>query len=299
MSGINLRTQVRRILRPRHGGTGTARGWARGNLKVCINRTGSSLALGTLVRLTHQFGDPRVEPTTTYQETTVLGVVVGWFDQDTDPDTLIEADSPAGTCQVGVLVAGTTDVLIGSEGATKGQYAYASTTDGRAASSSTLAVGAFGIFQSGGSSGDRATIVLSGAVQLGAGSVSYGTPALVFGTAAAAGSASTAVRTDATLALFDATTPAALTLGGSGATGSAGKAARRDHGHAITGALDDLSDVATSAAATGDHLVRSGSSWVPESPAAAANIWRPVMDGYGNVITDGGTGEAIMAYGPA
>lgn len=27
-------------------------------------------------------------------------------------------------------------------------------------------------------------------------------------------------------------------------------------------------------------------------------IWRPVMDGYGNVVTDGGTGEAIMALGP-
>jgi hypothetical protein len=32
--------------------------------------------------------------------------------------------------------------------------------------------------------------------------------------------------------------------------------------------------------------------------ANATHIWRPVMDGYGNVVVDGGTGEAVMAYGP-
>jgi hypothetical protein len=28
-------------------------------------------------------------------------------------------------------------------------------------------------------------------------------------------------------------------------------------------------------------------------------IWRPLMDGAGAVVTDSGTGEAIMALGPA
>lgn len=33
--------------------------------------------------------------------------------------------------------------------------------------------------------------------------------------------------------------------------------------------------------------------------AADPFLWRPLMDGYGNVVVDSGTGEAIMAFGPA
>lgn len=32
--------------------------------------------------------------------------------------------------------------------------------------------------------------------------------------------------------------------------------------------------------------------------ASDTSIWRPLMDGLGDVVTDSGTGEAIMAYGP-
>ena len=63
-----------------------------------------------------------------------------------------------------------------------------------------------------------------------------GTPALTFGTANSAGSASTAVRTDATLAIFDATVPVTQAFGDTAATGSAGVAARRDHKHGMPAA---------------------------------------------------------------
>lgn len=64
------------------------------------------------------------------------------------------------------------------------------------------------------------------------GSTSFGTPALTFSTTNSAGVASTAMRTDATIAIFDGTVPAAL---GTAATGSAAFAARRDHVHPTTG----------------------------------------------------------------
>ena len=57
----------------------------------------------------------------------------------------------------------------------------------------------------------------------------FATPTITLGTTAAAGSAKSVIRSDATIAAFDATTPAAL--GASAATGSAAFAARRDHVH--------------------------------------------------------------------
>lgn len=62
--------------------------------------------------------------------------------------------------------------------------------------------------------------------------VSYATPALTLGTANAGGSASTLIRSDATIAIFDATNPTSVTFGGAVAVGSAAFAARRDHAHA-------------------------------------------------------------------
>ncbi|MHC4716701.1 MAG: hypothetical protein ACYS5V_07015, partial [Planctomycetota bacterium] len=60
-------------------------------------------------------------------------------------------------------------------------------------------------------------------------------PALTLSTTNAEGSAASFIRTDATVALFDATTPADIAA--AGATGSAGVAARRDHVHAHPAAL--------------------------------------------------------------
>lgn len=296
---VNLWTQVRRTLNLANGGTGNTQGWSQGVIKVCWNRTGSTLALNTVVKLLGTYNDSRVTPTTSASDK-VLGVVVGYWDPD-DPNTLIQEDAPDVTL-VAVLTHGTARVKLNSGGATRGQYAFPSSTSGAASSSATIGAGAFGVYQSSGSGSATALVTLTGTQGVGIGaSTSFGTPAIVLGTAAAAGAASTAIRTDATIVAFDATTPAALTLGGSGAVGAAAVAARRDHSHAVTGALDALSDVTAPSPVAGDVLTWTGSAWVNQSPGDASFIWRPLMDGAvpGTIILDGTTGEAIMAYGPA
>lgn len=298
---VNLWTQVRRTLNWQNGGTGNTEGWSTGVIKVCWNRTGSTIALNTLVKLTATYNDSRVTPCTATTDK-VLGVVVGYWDPD-DPQTLIQADAPD-VSMVAVLTHGTVRVLVNSGGATRGQYAFPSTTSGRASSSATVGAGAFGVYQGSGGASGTAIVTLTGTQGVGVGaSTSFGTPAIVLGTAAAAGAASTAVRTDATIVAFDATTPAALTLAGSGAVGAAAVAARRDHAHAVTGALDALSDVTAPSPVAGDVLTWTGSAWVNQSPGAATNIWRPVMGyngtGYEVIVDAGDGGTALMGYGPA
>lgn len=61
----------------------------------------------------------------------------------------------------------------------------------------------------------------------------FAAPNLTLGTANAAGAASTVMRSDATIAVFDATTPVTQAFGDTAATGSAGVAARRDHTHGM------------------------------------------------------------------
>lgn len=295
---VNLWTQVRRTLNWQNGGTGNTEGWSTGVIKVCWNRTGSTIPLYRAVKLTGSYNDARVTPTTATTDK-VLGVVVGYWDPD-DPQTLIQADAPD-VSMVAVLTHGTTRVLV-TGSATRGQFAFPSTTSGAASSSATMAAGAFGVFQGSATTGNTAIVTLTGTQGQGVGATtSFGTPAIVLGTAAAAGAASTAIRTDATIVAFDATTPAALSLGGSGAVGAAAVAARRDHAHAVTGALDALSDVTAPSPVAGDVLTWTGSAWVNQSPGDASFIWRPLMDGAvpGTIILDGTTGEAIMAYGPA
>lgn len=74
----------------------------------------------------------------------------------------------------------------------------------------------------------------------------YGPPAFTLTTANAEGSAATAVRTDASLAIFDATVPS--DLASAAATGSAAFAARRDHVHVFPSTLR------STAATAGDTL---------------------------------------------
>ena len=77
--------------------------------------------------------------------------------------------------------------------------------------------------------GDGVTLTTgAGTLEVDTFSTGFAAPGLTFSTSNVTGSASTSVRTDATIALFDATTPANL---GTAATGSAGTAARRDHVH--------------------------------------------------------------------
>ena len=296
---VNLWTQVRRTLNWQNGGTGNTQGWSTGVIKVCWNRTGSSIALNTLVKLTATYNDARVTPCNATTDK-VLGVVVGYWDPD-DPQTLIRAAAPD-VSMVAVLTHGTARVNVDSGGSTRGQYAFPSTTAGAASSSATIGSGAFGVYQGSGGASGTAIVTLTGSQGVGVGaSTSFGTPALTLGTANAAGAASTAIRTDATVLAFDVTTPAASPLGGAGSTGAAAVAARRDHVHPVTGALDALSDVTAPTPATGDKLTWNGSAWVNLAPSADANIWRPLMDGSvpGTIILNGGNGEAIMAYGPA
>ncbi|MBN2393485.1 MAG: LamG domain-containing protein [Anaerolineae bacterium] len=80
-----------------------------------------------------------------------------------------------------------------------------------------------------------------------------GTPTLTFTTSNAAGSASTYVRTDASLAIFDATAPTTIQPDDVATVGSATFAARRDHKHAIVTAAPGnqaIGDSATKGTAT-------------------------------------------------
>lgn len=87
-----------------------------------------------------------------------------------------------------------------------------------------------------------------------------------YGTATAAGVATTAVRTDATLAIFDATVPVTQAFSDAAATGSAAFAARRDHKHGMpanpTPSFAAPSFTLTTANATGAAatIVRSDAS---------------------------------------
>lgn len=54
--------------------------------------------------------------------------------------------------------------------------------------------------------------------------------------------------------------------------------------------LDDLTDVTITSPSNTQAIRYNGTAWVNTS-----QIWRPLMDGAGNAITDSGTGEAIMA----
>lgn len=227
---VNLRTQVQKVLRMRWGGLGNRLGYARATIKACTNRTGGDLPLWTLVRLTHDYNDARIEPTDTDAEPDVLGVVVGYFDPD-DPEALIQEDAPD-TTTVAVLTHGTVRVLIGTGGATRGEYAYASADDGTAYSDATAAVGAFGVFQSSGT--DTALVVIGGSPSLSAGSsTAFGTPAFSYGTSNTAGSIDEAVRRDAGLAIFDTADPVTLAFGDVADPGNDAFASRLDHVHGM------------------------------------------------------------------
>lgn len=294
---LDLERNVRRKLAQRYGGTGNEYGYATGVVRPFSNGEGATLALGTLVQLKASYDDSRVVKSAAADSALVVGVVVGSY---VDDDGLtFQAVAPPDNQLAAVMIAGVTTVVIGSA-VTRGQYAYSSSTAGAAKSSATLGPGAFGIFMVSASSGS-AKVVLSALAGGGGAGVSYGTPALTLGTSNAAGAASTGIRTDATILAFDATTPAASPLGGSGSVGAAAVAARRDHVHAVAGDLGDLDDVLIGTPDAFDVLTYDGVDWVPFSPADFTSIWRPVMDGAvpGTVIVDSGTGEAIMAYGPA
>jgi len=86
----------------------------------------------------------------------------------------------------------------------------------------------------------------------------FATPNLTLGTANAAGAATTLLRSDATILVFDATSPAALVIGGSAAVGAATTAARRDHAHAMPAFATGTIALGTAASAgVATTLIRS------------------------------------------
>ena len=83
---------------------------------------------------------------------------------------------------------------------------------------------------------DYFNVSATGIVKIGSDTVPVVTstaPSIALSSSASSGSSTTALRSDATIAAFDATTPAALSA--SAATGSINYAARRDHVHPTTG----------------------------------------------------------------
>jgi len=88
----------------------------------------------------------------------------------------------------------------------------------------------------------------------GGGGLPGGVPALVFTTVNAGGAAGTAVRTDASIAIFDATNPSTQAFADAAVVGVAAFAARRDHKHAMMAAPTQVSNSAVSAAA--DYVAR-------------------------------------------
>jgi hypothetical protein len=114
----------------------------------------------------------------------------------------------------------------------------------------------------------------------------YATPAFVLGTAYAAGAAATVVRSDATLAVFDATSPSTQAFGDSAVVGSIAFAARRDHKHAMPAnpvAYATPGVVLGSAAAAGSAatLIRS------DSTIAAFDATSPSTQAFGDTAVVG------------
>lgn len=109
----------------------------------------------------------------------------------------------------------------------------------------------------------------------GGGGGDFGTPNLTLGTTNSIGSSGYYLQTNATVATFDATAPAASAPGDTGAVGSAAKAARRDHEHPREGFGSPVASAVGDAGTDGTADTISHSDHVHEreafgSPAASA-----------------------------
>lgn len=86
----------------------------------------------------------------------------------------------------------------------------------------------------------------------------FATNTFAFSTATAAGAATTLIRSDATLAIFDATTPSTQAIGDTGTVGVAAFAARRDHKHVMPTFVTNTMILGSAAAAgVATTLIRS------------------------------------------
>ena len=118
---------------------------------------------------------------------------------------------------------------------------------------------------------------------------SGGTPALVLGTANTPGAAGTFIRTDDTLLVFDATTPAAVAY--VGAAGAATVAPRRDHAHAVA-LTNSQSLIASNVAST-----NTASTWIDiTSLSLAAGTWKIDVFAEFTVVGAAAEATAFRAY---
>jgi hypothetical protein len=280
----DLFRQVSGILQPSHGGTGHARGseilLARG-----INSTGSTIARRNIVQYTGGTNTPKVSKVTATSSTHVLGVCYGYY----DGQELVVDDCPDGY-EMAIQVGGEAEILI-ETAVTRDEFAYSAATDGQIVSSSSGGTGAFGRIidsqdTSTGATYCRVMLGLPGSGSA-AGGASFGTPALTLTTSNAAGSASTAIRTDASVAIFDATTPVSQAFGDTAATGSAAIAARRDHKHGMPAFATPAIAHGTSAnAGVATTAIRS------DATLATFDTTVPVTQAFGDAAATGSADRA-------
>ncbi len=150
---VDLLNQVKRVLPLRFGGTGNRFGHATGVVLPCMNRTGSTIALGSVVRFANTWDDQRVTPTTTASDPLTLGVVVGSY----QTDGTFQEVAPVTASAAAVMVAGTCKVLV-MEAVTRGEFAYSTTTSGQASGSGNRRTATFGRFVNSGTAGGSALV---------------------------------------------------------------------------------------------------------------------------------------------
>lgn len=295
MNLLDLLHQVRGILMPRNGGTGNPSGWGTGVVQSSTNRSGATLAIGTVVEMYNR----GCRAAQAKDQTNILGVVVGTY-ADGDGVTFSAIDCPSNR-PAAVMTAGVCPVVIESD-VTTNDFAFAAATDGQAYGNSTAGSGAFGQYVE---SGDQsvyayARVRLFGGAALGAGGgATFGTPALVLGTTAAAGSTDEVIRRDSTIVAFDATVPTTLAPGDSAATGSAAKAARRDHAHAMA-ALKGCAVFVLPSPAGSQNLDAmmpypgTFTRWTllaDASGSAVVDVWKKAYSSYPPTVSDAITGS--------
>lgn len=156
MTLVDLLHQVQKRLPVRFGGTGNPHGWATDTVVgAYVNGTGSTIARGTVVELANyitmgggRINDSRIKPTSSTDQLTALGVVVGRFRVNEPANEWEDVDAEDGDVAA-VCIFGKCLVTVESEVAV-GEYAYTAATDGQAYSDIYLRQGGFGMFESAG-----------------------------------------------------------------------------------------------------------------------------------------------------
>lgn len=153
---LDLRSQVRRILPARYGGTGNDQSAAQLTAVTCrVRQTGAAITRGMVVRMN---GPYLVDPIASSTADDAFGVVLGKL----LADGRIDASATAGQFDnVAVVVAGVCQALL-DEDVVKGEYAFPTSTSGAARGETDPDTGTFGRFVGDGSAGGFAAVKLGG-----------------------------------------------------------------------------------------------------------------------------------------